>query len=45
MCSLLLRMYGKANVGTGDERILGTFKDISGVEFTVLAGLAVFVIC
>ena len=30
--------------GTGDERILGTLKDISSVEFTVLASLAVFVI-
>ena len=41
LCAVyLLRMYGKAMFGTGDERILGTLKDISGVEFTVLASLA-----
>ena len=45
LCAVyLLRMYGKAMFGTGDERILGTLKDISSVEFTVLASLAVFVI-
>ena len=45
LCAVyLLRMYGKAMFGTGDERILGTLKDISGVEFTVLASLSVFVI-
>ncbi len=45
LCAVyLLRMYGKAMFGQGDERILGTMKDISGVEFTVLASLAVFVI-
>jgi len=40
----LLRMYGKAMFGTGDERVVSTLKDISNVEFVVLASLAVVVI-
>lgn len=46
LCAVyLLRMYGKAMFGTGDERNLGTLKKIyQAVEFTVLASLAVFVI-
>ncbi|MBT2620949.1 MULTISPECIES: complex I subunit 4 family protein [Chryseobacterium] len=40
----LLRFYGKAMFGKGDEAILSTAKDLSGVEFSVLASLAVFVI-
>ena len=30
--------------GQGDEAVLSTAKDLSGVEFSVLASLAVFVI-
>jgi len=37
-------LYGKAMFGKGDERVLSNLKDISNVEFTVLASLAVFVI-
>ncbi len=40
----LLRFYGKAMFGQGDEAVLSTAKDLSGVEFSVLASLAVFVI-
>ncbi|MBK1895416.1 complex I subunit 4 family protein [Chryseobacterium paridis] len=40
----LLRFYGKAMFGKGDEAVLSTAKDLSGVEFSVLASLAVFVI-
>ena len=40
----LLRFYGKAMFGEGDENVLSSAKDLSGVEFTVLASLAVFVI-
>ena len=40
----LLRMYGKTMFGTGDERVVNTLKDISNVEFVVLASLAVVVI-
>jgi NADH-quinone oxidoreductase subunit M len=40
----LLRFYGKAMFGQGDEAVLSTAKDLSAVEFSVLAGLAVFVI-
>ena len=40
----LLRFYGKAMFGEGDESVLSSAKDLSGVEFTVLASLAVFVI-
>ncbi|MGS0747466.1 complex I subunit 4 family protein [Halpernia sp. GG3] len=40
----LLRFYGKTMFGEGDKVILSSVKDISGVEFTVLASLAVFVI-
>jgi NADH:ubiquinone oxidoreductase subunit 4 (subunit M) len=35
---------GKAMFGTGDERVVSTLKDISNVEFVVLASLAVVVI-
>ncbi|SMO96182.1 NADH-quinone oxidoreductase subunit M [Chryseobacterium rhizoplanae] len=45
LCAVyLLRFYGKAMFGEGDEAILSTAKDLSGVEFSVLASLAVFVI-
>lgn len=40
----LLRLYGKAMFGEGNEAVLATAKDLSGVEFTVLASLVVFVI-
>ncbi|MBC7556928.1 MAG: NADH-quinone oxidoreductase subunit M [Chryseobacterium sp.] len=40
----LLRFYGKTMFGEGDKVILSSVKDISGVEFTVLASLAIFVI-
>ncbi|MDR6406150.1 MULTISPECIES: NuoM family protein [Chryseobacterium] len=40
----LLRFYGKAMFGQGDEAVLSTAKDLSAVEFSVLASLAVFVI-
>ncbi len=40
----LLRFYAKAMFGKGNETILSTVKDLSGVEFTVLASLSVFVI-
>ena len=40
----LLRMYGKAMFGTGDEKSGKYLKDISNVEFVVLASLAVVVI-
>lgn len=45
LCAVyLLRFYGKAMFGEGDEAVLSTAKDLSGVEFSVLASLAVFVI-
>ena len=40
----LLRFYGKAMFGEGNAEVLSTAKDLSGVEFSVLASLAVFVI-
>ncbi len=40
----LLRMYGKTMFNEGDERILSSTKDLSGVEFSVLASIAVFVL-
>jgi NADH-quinone oxidoreductase subunit M len=40
----LLRFYGKAMFGQGDEAVLSTAQDLSAVEFSVLASLAVFVI-
>lgn len=40
----LLRFYGRAMFGQGDEAVLSTAKDLSAVEFSVLASLAVFVI-
>ena len=40
----LLRFYGKAMFGEGNESVLSSAKDLSAVEFTVLASLAVFVI-
>lgn len=40
----LLRFYGKAMFGTGDEKVLSTAKDVAGTEFGVLVGLTVFVI-
>ncbi|MGL6126332.1 MAG: NADH-quinone oxidoreductase subunit M, partial [Chryseobacterium artocarpi] len=36
--------YGKAMFGEGNAEVLSTAKDLSGVEFSVLASLAVFVI-
>lgn len=45
LCAVyMLRLYGKAMFGQGNEAILSTAKDLSAVEFTVLASLAVFVI-
>lgn len=45
LCAVyLLRLYGKAMFGTGDESVLSSLKDISNLEFSVLASLAVFVI-
>ena len=40
----ILRMYGKAMFCKGDERVLSSIKDISGLEFTVLGSLSVLVI-
>ena len=40
----LLRFYAKAMFGKGDDEILKSAKDISSVEFSVLASLAVVVI-
>jgi len=40
----LLRLYAKAMFGKGDDSVLSTIKDVSGVEFTVLASLSVFVL-
>lgn len=39
-----LRLYGKAMFGEGDTEVLSQVKDLSKVEFLVLAGLSVFVI-
>lgn len=45
LCAVyLLRFYGKAMFGEGNAEVLSTAKDLSGVEFSVLASLAVFVI-
>lgn len=45
LCAVyMLRMYGKAMFGKGDEVLLANIKDVSGVEFSVLASLVVFVI-
>lgn len=45
LCAVyMLRLYGKAMFGKGNDAILSTAKDVSGVEFTVLASLVVFVI-
>lgn len=40
----LLRFYAKTMFGKGNDEILAKAKDLSGVEFTVLASIAVFVI-
>lgn len=40
----LFRFYAKAMFGEGDQQVLSTAGDVSGVEFTVLASLAFFVI-
>ena len=40
----LLRFYAKTMFGKGTDEVLATAKDISGVEFIVLATLSVFVI-
>ena len=40
----LFRFYGKAMFGEGDEEVLANVEDVTGVEFTVLASLVVFVI-
>ena len=40
----MLRFYGKAMFGKGDDAVLATTKDLSTVEFSVLASLAVFVL-
>ncbi|MGU3373357.1 complex I subunit 4 family protein [Chryseobacterium sp. M5A1_1a] len=45
LCAVyLLRFYGKAMFGEGNAEVLSTAKDLSGVEFSVLASLTVFVI-
>lgn len=45
LCAVyLLRFYGKAMFGKGDDAVLSTAKDLSSVEFSVLASIAVFVI-
>ncbi|CAD7801633.1 NADH-quinone oxidoreductase subunit M [Chryseobacterium aquaeductus] len=45
LCAVyLLRFYGKAMFGQGDDAVLSTAKDLSAVEFSVLASIAVFVI-
>lgn len=40
----LLRFYGKSMFGSGDEAVLNAASDVTDVEFSVLASLAVFVI-
>lgn len=40
----LLRFYAKAMFGKGNDDVLNSARDLSGVEFSVLASLAVFVI-
>lgn len=40
----MLRFYGKTMFGKGDDAVLATTRDISAVEFSVLASLSVFVI-
>ena len=40
----LFRFYAKAMLGGGDEEVLASAGDLTGVEFTVLASLVVFVI-
>ncbi|PWN62250.1 complex I subunit 4 family protein [Chryseobacterium oncorhynchi] len=45
LCAVyLLRFYGKAMFGEGNAEVLSTAKDLSGVEFSVLASITVFVI-
>ena len=40
----LLRFYAKAMFGKGNDDVLNSAKDLSSVEFSVLASIAVFVI-
>ena len=40
----MLRLYAKSMFGKGKEEVLKDIKDVSDVEFSVLASLAVFVI-
>ncbi|MDL1914193.1 MAG: NADH-quinone oxidoreductase subunit M [Bergeyella sp.] len=40
----LLRLFAKTMLGRGEEKVLGRLRDISGVEFSVLASLCVFVV-
>lgn len=40
----LFRMYGKAMFGEGDDRVLSSAGDLTGVEFSVLATIAGFVL-
>ncbi|MDQ0477790.1 MULTISPECIES: NuoM family protein [Chryseobacterium] len=40
----LFRFYAKAMFGEGDEEVLASAADLTGVEFSVLASLVVFVI-
>ncbi|WHF52835.1 NADH-quinone oxidoreductase subunit M [Chryseobacterium gotjawalense] len=40
----LFRFYAKAMFGEGDEEVLASAGDLTGVEFSVLASLVVFVI-
>jgi len=45
LCAVyMLRLYGKAMFGKTDDMLLSTAKDLSTVEFSVLASLSVFVI-
>ncbi|KQR93567.1 NADH dehydrogenase [Chryseobacterium sp. Leaf180] len=45
LCAVyLLRFYGKAMFGPGNDATLSTARDLSAVEFSVLASIAVLVI-
>lgn len=45
LCAVyLLRFYGKTMFGTGNDAVLSTARDLSSVEFSVLASITVLVI-
>lgn len=45
LCAVyMLRFYGKTMFGTGNDAVLSTARDLSSVEFSVLASIAVLVI-